>query len=246
MLVLHFDINDTITAFDKTDEISLEHKCNIIVSRSVYGKVVDDMWIININPYDETSSITFYDYAKEKYPNYKEITGIFTSTYGKQFNYLIDKMLKSMSDNFLFESFTRVVDTYPNVKIIFRTFGSDGEEVLKNFKHKNVIKGFFNIDKLILDNGITLNGLEEINNFIKTTTDHIFIQEDYHHWNNNTKSKLFGKQLLGTPDFHQIFFDDNPCVNVLNNTNAIFIKINTLQAMRNNDYFIKKIREFKF
>ena len=74
MLVLHFDINDTITAFDKTDEISHEHKCNIIIARSVYGKVINNEWIMNCSPNDiehEVGDITFYDYAKEKYKNYK-------------------------------------------------------------------------------------------------------------------------------------------------------------------------------
>ena len=247
MLVLHFDINDTITAFDKTDEISHKEKCNIIVARSVYGKVIDDEWVMNDDIYDEHESITFYDYIKGKDKDYKNTTSHFTenNTYGKQLYQVIKPMLDKMNKSFLFESFTNLVEKLDdNVKIIFRTFGNDGDKVLENFKHKDVLSGYFDVDKLCLNNGVILHGLQEINEFILLNKSHLFIQEDYHYWNNHGKDKLYGKQLMGSANFTQLFFDDNPCVHVVDNTNATFIKINTLQAMMDKDYYVNLIKKF--
>ena len=241
MLVLHFDINDTITAFDKTDDLSPEIKCNIIIARSVFGHMVDNCWIMSTDPYDE-SGITYYDYIKQSNKNYKEITGSFTKNEGYKFHYLIEKMVNSMTTDFLFPSFIKVCSQYPNAKIVFRTFGSDGEKVLQEFSKEPVTKGFFIVNKLVLDNGTCFEGLSKINDFLKSTPNPLFIQEDYHHWNYNGKSSQYGKQLLGATDFTQVFFDDNPCVNVIDNINAYFVKINTLRAMLESDYFLNKLK----
>jgi hypothetical protein len=41
----------------------------------------------------------------------------------------------------------------------------------------------------------------------------------------------------------QIFFDDNDCINVLNNKNSHFVKINTLQALLNDNYYVDFIND---
>ena len=63
-LVLHFDINGTITPVDTTEPGTKEQNANMVIAKSVYGKVNNEVWTLNDDPYEETDSITYYDYLK--------------------------------------------------------------------------------------------------------------------------------------------------------------------------------------
>ena len=254
-LVLHFDINGTITPVDTVEPGSKIENANMVISKSVFGTIIDNKWVLNTNIYDEIDSITYYDHLKQiNKNNYKKISFTFTNKGepGEILNYLVQQLVDSM-DKFLFDSFLNVLSEFPHAQIIFRTFGLDADEVIEYLrtnetttnKFKTIPKGLFtNVDNeyvLTLENNESFIGMSNINKLFKITKQHFALKENYNYWNDNDRSKLFGKQLLGDGDMIQIFFDDNDCVNVIDDTNVHNIRINTLHAMVDNKYYIDKI-----
>ena len=155
-LVLHFDINGTITPVDTTEPGSKEQNANMVIAKSVYGKVLNNNihnWVLNDDPYDETGSLTYYDYLKSiDMSNYKLRSFTFTEPLepGNKLAHMIPVLVDSMN-TFLFQSFLNVLHKYNDALIVFRTFGLDADEVIdylrtneKTTKHfKTVIKGEF-------------------------------------------------------------------------------------------------------
>ena len=71
----------------------------------------------------------------------------------------------------------------------------------------------------------------------------VYIQEDYATWNKQGRAKEHGKQLLSHPQMFQIFFDDNDCVHIPSpDSSTHFVRVNTLDAMQDEDYFVKHVR----
>ena len=254
-LVLHFDINGTITPVDTTEPGTKPENANMVIAKSVYGTVINNRWVINEDIYNDTNSITYYDYLKRvSKDNYKKISFTFTHTGepGEQLNWMVKQLVDSM-DKFLFESFLNVLEDFPDALIVFRTFGLDADEVIEylrtndktTHKFKTIIKGtFINTSSeyvLSLENDELYVDMTNINNLFKTSKYHLALKENYNYWNNNNRNKINGKQLLGDNDMIQIFFDDNDCVNVIDDTNTHNIKINTLHAMIDNKYYSDKI-----
>src|SRR5580704_11421813 len=78
-VVLHFDINGTITAVDSTEVGTDAENTNMTLARSAYGKVVDGKWTINTDYNEVTDSISYYDYLKSvDKTNYKKRSFTFT------------------------------------------------------------------------------------------------------------------------------------------------------------------------
>ena len=254
-LVLHFDINGTITPVDTTEPGSKEQNANMVIAKSVFGKVINNTWTLNDDPYNETDSLTYYDYLKSiDMSNYKLRSFTFTNTDepGNKLAYMIPVLIDSMH-TFLFQSFLNVLHKYDDALIVFRTFGLDADEVIdylrtndKTTKHfKTVVKGEFKYSNdhnsilLSLDNNDEpIIGMHKFNELIRTSEPHLALKESYNFWNSNKRNKECGKQLLGDDKMLQIFFDDNDCINVLDDKNSHFVKINTLQALLNDNYYV--------
>lgn len=255
-LVLHFDINGTITPYDTTDTGTPEENANMIISKNIYGTMCNDEWKINDDIYDETNSVSYYNYLRHAFPtSYKKLSYVFTNNNnpGEKFNYMVNQIIKSM-DELLFDSFLNVMEKMPSALIVFRTFGLDADEIIHylrtNIKTKHhfefVIKGSFGYDNdehsLILENGLKVCGAKNINNLFESSKQHLALKENYNYWNSNSRNKLNGKQLLGSANMTQIFFDDNECVNIVDSTNAHYFKVNTLLAMIDPMYYFDKIK----
>jgi len=79
--------------------------------------------------------------------------------------------------------------------------------------------------------------MQHINHFIKTNCKNLYIVDDYKFWNLHQKNKKAGKPVFGDQEMEQYFFDDNHCINILNDTNVKTYKVNTLLAMTDPHYF---------
>lgn len=234
-LVLHFDINGTITAIDTTEPGTKEECANMVIAKSVYGKIQDNKWIL------DKTGISYYDHLKGITKDYKKKSFTFTNKNepGETLNYLVPKLIESM-DTFLFQSFLNVLEKYDCI-IILRTFGNDIDESIKGLS-KNFIKGEFSYINeerplITLENGQKISEIHNLNKYILDTKSNLALKEDYNFWNNNDRDKRYGKQLLGNESMIQIFFDDNDCVNVLDDLNCHFVQINTLEALTNDNYY---------
>ncbi len=255
-LILHFDINGTITPVDTTEPGNNIENANMVIAKSVFGKVINNKWILNENYYDEKESMSYYNYLRLNDKNYKQKSYTITNEGepGEQLVHLIPLLLKSM-ETFLFSSFLNVLNVFPNARIIFRTFGLDADEVIEYLinKHptnfKTIIKGGFSYSDnnivLTLDNGLYFKGMDNVNEYFYKTHNyhHLALKESYDYWNKNNRNKLNGKQLLGNIGMTQIFFDDNDCVNVIDPINSHFIKINTLCALLDDQYYVNLVNK---
>jgi hypothetical protein len=75
----------------------------------------------------------------------------------------------------------------------------------------------------------------------------IIIHDDWHRWHHAGKDRSKGKQLVHSNSVHQVLFDDNDCVNVVKNdnynTHCHFIRINTLLALIDEDYYLRLLKK---
>jgi len=107
-LILHFDINGTITAFDSTEPGTDLQNSNMVLAKSVYGTINDDEWIMNDNYKNLTAgSVSYYDYLKmvKKNPKYKSMSFIFTdeNNPGHSLRHLVPIMEKLCMPKYLLE-----------------------------------------------------------------------------------------------------------------------------------------------
>lgn len=247
--ILHFDINGTITAFDSTDNFNKIQETSSQLSKSFYGKIYNGSWIMNNNCFDTIDSITYYQYLKNTTDDYKKLATEFTekNNPGHSLNDICINL--SQKPNFLFDSFVKLIKTFPNNKIIFRTFGRDREHVLNELVKINYTKKFI-IGKM--EQGVLIIGdnkysePNDINNVLLNNDSNFIIKEDYKYWMANNKDNNYGKLLFNSENHIQHFFDDNDCVASINgdincpNNNRIHI-INSFLARTNEDYFINLI-----
>lgn len=260
-LVLHFDINGTITPVDTTEPGNKEENANMVISKSVYGTVKEGKWTLNNseNNSDKNKNcenISYYDYLKTIDKNYKKKSFSFThpGQPGDSLSHLVPVLIESM-DIFLFRSFLNVLKEFPDALIVFRTFGLDADEVIHFLRtdektsdnFKNIIKGDFTYDEngnpiVALENSLSISGMSAFNSFLLETNNHLALKESYEYWDKNKRDRKCGKQLLGHKDIIQIFFDDNDCINVIDSTNCFPVRINTLDALQNPSYYTDIIR----
>ena len=254
-LVLHFDINGTITPIDTTEPGSKVDNANMVIAKSVYGHVIDGLiWCPNSDPYDATEAISYYDHLKNIKENYKRRSFSFTEPGqpGQIFREIVPPLVQAMDDDqLLFGSFLQVLEQFPAALIVLRTFGFDSDEMIKSIRHHHpkigtMVKGeFVPTDEACVlkmdDTDEEYNGLLSINELLWQSPNHLVLRENYQYWNGHQRDRVHGKQLLGSPHMTQIFFDDNDCVNVVDPTNAHFMRINTLAAMLDTTYYVSKI-----
>jgi len=154
-LVLHFDINRTIVCSDKTQLQDLDCTINFLLSKSARGNVTDDgEWVLaSKKPEDPTvKNLPTYDnYLSKKYPGNTEelrklrdsLRASFTSPNnpGAEWAPLLSDMKDMLKVDgepcFIIPAFFQVVATLITLRqsfsIIFRTFGSDGPELIEEF-----------------------------------------------------------------------------------------------------------------
>ena len=73
-LILHFDINGTITNYDSTEIGTDIEMSNLILAKNTFGTIVDDQWVMNEHPFNyQQGSISYCQYLrKHYYANYKK------------------------------------------------------------------------------------------------------------------------------------------------------------------------------
>ncbi len=267
-LVLHFDINGTITAVDTTEPCTVVENANMVLAKSVFGRTIDGVgvasWQLNDNIYDATNSLTYYDYLKAiDKENYKKRSFLFTATGnpGVALVHLISGIVES-TESFLFDSFLRALTAFPEAIILIRTFGQDTESVVQILRQIDEEKrkdpfGHFGkpperFDFVYYGSPVSTDVINfvgkdrtfhEFTEMLGDTDRNIMIQENFEYWNGNGRKKEAGKQLIGHPNLIQVFFDDNDCVHVRDATpDTHFVLVNTLEALTDPDYYVNLIR----
>ena len=260
-LILHFDLNGTITNYDSTEDSDISKMANLILAKNAQGKIIDNKWILIDPPFEEkVDSISYYNYLKL----------VDSATYKAQaFNFTCEgqpgqplqkecQRIELSGDVFaIFPSFINILKQYPEAKLVFRTFGNDRDLIVEQLKTRHKYNLSFCYGEMTHHNGNVIlkikNGSEyvgnrQINNFINSCPNNIIIKEDYHHWNQNKKNKANGKILVIDPSVDQLIFDDNDCVvcqdldgNIIENCNK-FIKINTIKAQLDEEFYIKHVK----
>lgn len=242
--VIHFDINGTITCHDSTELGTATENANLLIAKNVHG-TFSDHWVLKKDYFNRTDAVSYYDYLKLIHKDYKSYAYKITLEY-PALAYLVPKI---MATPFLFPSFIKTIEKYPEAKIVFRTFGNDADELIIHLKrhfperfdivNKGTMSYNLGIPNLKV-NGCVLTSMDDINNTLEYCLP-IIIKEDYNYWNQNGRDATHGKCIKGCDFLQQIFFDDNNCVNVIDSQNAKFIRVNPLEALLDEDYFNKYI-----
>lgn len=152
--MLHFDINRTIVCSDKCQEQDLECTINVLLAKSARGNITEAGWTLaSREPEDpEVTHLPTYDnYISNTSPgNTDEIRRIrdglrasFTSpnnpgaAWAPMINDLKEMLTLDGKACFIIPAFFQVVVTLITLRqsfsIVFRTFGSDGPDVIEEF-----------------------------------------------------------------------------------------------------------------
>lgn len=242
-VVVHFDINGTITAVDNTEPGTAEQNANMLLARTTQGVVIDGVWRVG----GGGATISYYEWLKCAHPSeYKKVSFTFTHP-GQPGEHLRDMIPRVAamchgptkgSDGgeaklLLFDSFYRLIEAYPDAIIVLRTFGRDTEEVLATLKNHP------RVPQIVRLNAVRDTDYNQI--YLSSTPQTLIcVQEDYDWWHEHGRDKTHGKQLRGHEDLIQLFFDDNDCVNHdgQHPETTHFFLVNTIEALTNPNYFI--------
>ncbi|CAH6420213.1 Hypothetical protein HVR_LOCUS1128 [uncultured virus] len=228
MEVYHVDINGTIIGCDSTDpNASIEDAAADALSRSVdvNGMILTD-----------NNTQSYYEWLKENYPKtYKKEAYNVITTF-PQHKESLEKLIHNFNQG-LFRSFVNLLETKihkRNALLVFRTFGHDGDKVLADINaNRDDPINFIKCDVSDLT-------FEKYQECILSET-HILVQDNYKFWNTNGRSVKFGKVIQSYPGIVQYGFDDNDCMYPLGE-DVTFIKINTLRAALEEDYFLNLLQ----
>lgn len=246
LTVLHFDINGTIIGTDATDNASLKEAVAEIICRNMYHwKYLCHMHLWN---YEES----YYDYIKREHPDdYKKICYNVIDEFRDEnpysyFVYLpediesfqdISNRLEQIFKLGLFESFRNIIDMVSqsnDLRLVFRTFGLDGQDVMKQLPFN-----FVCLKTKWEDNTcFFMNQNEKVDLVDIVQNEHVFIQDDYSTWNKNKKDVKFGKFIPSSEGLEQIGFDDNLCM-YSDDKNVKIVKVNTVSAALDPEYYTK-------
>jgi hypothetical protein len=231
LLLLHFDLNKTIIAKDTVEKKSAEDIFNILLSRGY-----KDIWNDEIK-----EPLTFSKYM-EKYilpgekgdKKLKQQRVDFEANFLKYLNksnhpnfekmkLMYNKLLEKnkLANEGVFSSFHKLIDylnlNQINYKIIFRTFGSDTEEIVKELNQRypdiNIMKkARFIKGKLVFSDNYVIENLLDQYNYIKNANGWVPLQDDWHYWMEHSLNQEYGKVFpidLEDENCISIFFDDN-------------------------------------
>jgi hypothetical protein len=220
VLVLNFDINQTIIAIDtvegKDDKLALA----IVIAKKTKGD------------WDPSGKQSYYDYVKANNTDKEqrnELYRKFIEDYDKEYEGNLSKELAELKASYakqntiVFRSFFNLLEYLKNQNIyyhlVFRTFGKDGPEILKIIEpvlNVKFARAEFKQGNLVLSDGKILKSPSEIAKYINTTP-YLIIRDEWEPWG---KAKLkedwhFGKKFyfsVVTYDHKTmlpIFLDDN-------------------------------------
>lgn len=258
-LILHFDINDTITIYDSSEPGDMISNLNLRIARSFYGFVDEyNHWIFGTNPKEkekeqEQEQVSYYTYLKHNYKkDYKKRASKCTNVFEplESVAHYVSQMKAEAEEYFIFRSFIRVLHEFPHAHVVLRTFGGDSDLVIAELKklgiqrtfRKAIMKHAGDEPRLHLEDSLLIVGYEAITKLFAMTLDIIVVKEDYNYWHRHSRNSAYGKWIYGMKDCVQWFFDDNECVHIVkaDNTDDItFQKVNTVEAMLNKMYFCK-------
>jgi len=228
--IFHFDVNRTIIGTDSTDDISLLSTVKQCICCSID---VDGNFLTHKSGKDN-----YYQHLKDNNKNYKELCESVLDTF-PQYQPLVPQLIDVFSQG-LFPSFRQVLTMYPEDKIVLRTFGHDGPEVIKDLQPMK----FVSFQAVWTGNEVSFRSsdgnLYEMEEVL-TMDSHILIVDNYKHWNKNGRSKEVGKIIKSLPGVIQIGFDDNDCMSTVGD-NVYFFQVNTILAAINSSLFTDIIR----
>lgn len=154
--------------------------------------------------------------------------------------------------------------------IILRTFGIDVDKVVRMVNHKMSTqffssKGKYHKGSLRLENGRCITEIDQIYAIFKNSS-HLAIQDDWFEWDSHQMHRHYSKRFpvdledLGTVS---MFFDDNILLDPHSEKNIVgpidvktglpaemgpllenqhLVPVDTLEAIYDDDYFIKKVK----
>jgi len=241
--IFHFDINGTIIGTDSTDNAHLHQAVAEIIARSIKDK----------------EEYSYYDKIKKQHPkDYKTICYNVVSDFDKYdphdfidnlpnniitFTQLATKLEKIFSDG-IFPSFKKFLNSNPNHAIVFRTFGFDGPEVIKQLPNLSFTHLYTKWDEnkcLFLElNNDEIDITKKI--FSLSPTQGLCIRDDHRKWNKHNRAAEYGKLIVSDSRLKQYGVDDNPCM-YSNDTDVKIFRINTVLAALDEDYYINLFNE---
>jgi hypothetical protein len=235
--VCHFDINGTIIMFDSTDNATPAQAVCEIISRNIYGSILGKTFELAEEGEIVKDPITYYDYLKKMHPTqYKSMCYDLLLTY-PQYQDLATDLIQAYNQG-IFKSMHKVLEVHPKIKLVFRTFGHDGDYVIDQLAPKKFIKLCTiwddDICRFVFDNKII-----NLNEFILglDADTHVLVQDDYKTWSTNSREKWWGKVIYSHGDLIQYGFDDNPCMYGIGDDIMVH-KIDTIEAATNENYFV--------
>jgi hypothetical protein len=236
--ILHFDINGTIIGTDSTDSHSIESAVCESLCRSI-----------------RFNNDTYYNHLKSNYYDYKKRVNNVLSCYPEYIETV--KKLCVIYQGYFFPSFIKVIQSLkPTDKVMLRTFGQDGSDVISKLDKLYTMKFEtfhcrYSNDKpefYYEGEGLPVT-LKQIYQNVK---DHVLIIDDYGNWDRNNRKAESGKFIEHIDDVEQIAFDDNNCMftDITNNTdntddsnNIKIYKIVTVDAALDDQYYLNLINQ---
>ncbi len=220
-------------------------------------------------PNSDNKSMSYYEYAKRyDHVRFKDLVHKFTEEGepGHQFRNLYDELMETCDPMDICSSFIRVLHAFPNAKIVFRTFGADLDSTIKTLVTKygygkpltgcRFIRTKSEQGESVLlevvDRHEYVVGAKQIYEFIRDCPTDFAITDDYKYWHANHKSPHCGKlMMINDGECFQRFFDDNDCVDLQDQDGQPMeetdknirkdhvIRVNTVSAIMDSDYFVK-------
>jgi hypothetical protein len=229
-LILNLDVSGTLIFMDLSANKDLKLCLNTLLAKN------------NYYTWEKGGTMqSFYDFAKEKYPNDKKarvaLLSNFFEKYKRTFpslelDYLVLEDRAPKNDQPIFSSFFMMLSELErqNIKyhIVLRSYGVHLKDVTNTLARE---KGFsfkfaeFDNDKLILESGKIIENHHEIAQYINETP-FLAIQDHYESWEQAKNHWQFGKKFYFEPSdsILPLFFDDNIVLEMDENNNENIIR----------------------
>lgn len=279
-IFLYFDINRTIVALDATQNYSFDDLINLTLAKNTYAK-----WDTRVE-----KPISYYDYVYQYvYPGPQADRNLRKIRRNKIHRFVDDlqqinpvmypKVLHrfqttqralSKIQNNPFPSFIKFLEFIQDrigkdVHLIFRSFGLDFDRVYPSFASFfscEVVRAAFKQHILYFQDHKFSDPQDWISIFEKYPV--MFIQDDFHYWNQHQEHATFGKPMPISEDHKAFFFDDNLTLDgsyarsivapihittkaMLSGEkltqNKILNPVNTLDAILEEDYYIRVFQD---
>jgi hypothetical protein len=240
-LILHVDINGTVTPIDSVDREQPHELINLLVAKNTFGHVDGSRWVHHAESYvgsQHPDTDSYYNHIVHRMRAGKRGTFKFTQPGqpGAHLAHLVPLIEAYYSTSPqqppaagpLFPSFVRVLHAYPDAKIVFRTFGHDaslivaavrGELARRGLKSRQFVGYKLRREgsEYVLEpveKGTPIKGDEaKLGAFIDAHETDLYIIDDYHWWNSRHRCVEHGKPIFPSARGHTLIaLDDNACM----------------------------------